>query len=56
MHKYILSEEAEKDIEEIFDFDEYKFGFSQAIKYLSDIQNQITAIAVNPGIGKKRKK
>lgn len=54
MYRYILSEQAEKDIEEIFDFGEYKFGFSQAIKYLSDLQNQITAIAVNPEIGKKR--
>jgi len=54
VYKYILSEEAEKDIEEIFDFGEYKFGFSQAIKYLSDIQDQIEAITTNPGIGKKR--
>ena len=33
MLKYVLSEETEKDIEEIFDFGEYKFGNAQAISY-----------------------
>lgn len=54
MSKYVLSEEAENDIEEIFDFGEYKFGHSQAIEYLLRLQDHFESLASNPDIGKQR--
>jgi toxin ParE1/3/4 len=54
MVRYILSEEAENDIEQIFDFGEYKFGRSQAIDYLIGLQDHFEALANNPDIGKQR--
>ena len=54
MLKYVLSEEAEKDIEEIFDFGEDKFGNAQAITYLIGLEEHFEALTKNPDIGKKR--
>lgn len=54
MSKYVLSEEAENDIEEIFDFGEYKFGNALAITYLMGLKEHFEALAKNPDIGKKR--
>lgn len=54
MSKYILSEEAETDIEVIFDFGEYKFGYLQAITYLTELQNHFESLSINPHIGKQR--
>ena len=54
MARYILSEEAENDIGQIFDFGEYKFGRSQAIDYLIGLQDHFEALAYNPDIGKQR--
>jgi len=53
MSKYILSEEAETDIEVIFDFGEYKFRYLQAITYLTELQNHFFSLSINPHIGKK---
>lgn len=54
MSKYVLAEEAENDIEEIFDFGENKFGNAQAITYLIGLEEHFEALAKNPDIGKKR--
>lgn len=54
MPRYTLSREAENDIEEIFDFGEYKFGHEQAIKYLIGLQEHFELLAKNPKIGKQR--
>ncbi|SDB59011.1 toxin ParE1/3/4 [Flavobacteriaceae bacterium MAR_2010_188] len=54
MSKYVLSEEAGNDIEEIFDFGAYKFGNAQALNYLINMQGHFEALAKNPLIGKKR--
>ena len=54
MSKYVLSEEAENDIEEIFEFGEFKFGKAQAISYLIQMEEYFVFLAENPGIGKKR--
>ncbi|HCO82175.1 MAG TPA: plasmid stabilization protein [Arenibacter sp.] len=54
MSKYVLSQEAENDIEEIFEFGEYKFGKAQAISYLIQMEEHFVLLAENPGIGKKR--
>ena len=54
MSKYVLAQEAENDIEEIFDFGESKFGKAQAITYLIQMEEYFVLLAENPGIGKKR--
>lgn len=54
MYTYFLSDEAENDVEDIFDFGKYKFGYNQAIKYLDGLELQFELIARNPKIGKLR--
>jgi len=52
---YVLSQEADNDIEDIFEYGEIKFGAYQAIEYLIGMNNNIEAIAKNPDIGIERK-
>lgn len=52
---YVLSQEADNDIEDIFEYGEHQFGISQAIEYLIGLNNHFNAIANNPDIGKERK-
>ena len=54
MSKYVLSQEADNDIEEIFEFGEYKFGKARALSYLIQMEEHFVLLAENPGIGKKR--
>ena len=35
---YKLSESADQDLEDIFDYTEVEFGMDQAISYLSDLE------------------
>lgn len=51
---YILSEIADKDLEDIFDYTFDEFGFNQAEKYLLEIEEIFQHLIVNPQIGKKR--
>ena len=51
---YILSEIADKDLEDIFDYTFDEFGFDQAEKYLLEIEEIFQHLIVNPQIGKKR--
>ena len=37
-NKYILSREADNDLEKIFDYTLEEFGFNQAVKYLEEIE------------------
>lgn len=55
MNGYVLSKEADNDIENIFEYGEYQFGTSQAIEYLIGLNNLFHTIANNPNIGKERK-
>ena len=52
---YVLSQEADNDIEHIFEYGEYKFGTSQAITYLIGMSAHFDVIAKNPNIGIERK-
>lgn len=54
IYLYVLSEEAVADIDEIFEFGEYKFGYDQAIKYLIGLDEQFQKLANNPHIGRER--
>lgn len=52
---YVLSQESDNDIENIFEYGEFKFGTAQAIEYLIGMTNHLEAIAKNPDIGIERK-
>jgi len=54
MNTYVLSEEAELDIDEIYGFGVYKFGTGQAVKYLIGLEEHIQALGKNPDIGRHR--
>ena len=51
---YILSEIADKDLEDIFDYTFDEFGFDQAEKYLLEFEEIFQNLIINPQIGKKR--
>lgn len=51
---YILSEIADKDLEDIFDYTVDEFGFDQAEKDLLEIEEIFQNLIANPQIGKKR--
>ena len=57
---YILSEIADKDLEDIFDYTFDEFGFDQAEKYLLEIEEIFQNLIINPQINsvlnKKNKK
>jgi len=51
---YILSEAADQDLEDIFNFTLHKFGFDQAEKYLLEIDLVFQNLIVHPELGKRR--
>lgn len=50
---YILSEAADKDLEDIFDYTFEDFGFNQAEKYLLEIEEIFQNLILNPQIRQK---
>lgn len=54
MNNYILSQEADNDLENIFDFTNAKFDLNQAFIYLSDIEELFCKLVLNPEIGRVR--
>lgn len=54
INKYILSQEADFDLEEIFEYTYEEFGLNQAIKYLSEIDEIFIKIVNIPQIGRTR--
>lgn len=51
---YILSEIADEDLEDIFDFTMTEFGFEQAEKYFNEIEDVFQSLLINQELGKKR--
>lgn len=51
---YELSPEADRDLEDIFDYTEREFGIDQAIEYLSGFEGMFTKLVHNPELGKER--
>lgn len=51
---YILSEIADEDLEDIFDYTLNEFGFEQAEKYLLEIEELFQNLILNPYLGKIR--
>ncbi|MDT7827393.1 type II toxin-antitoxin system RelE/ParE family toxin [Pricia sp. S334] len=54
MNRYVLAEAAKNDLQEIYDFGIYKFGHSQATRYLEGLRGHFEALTKNPDIGKQR--
>lgn len=54
MNHYKLSQEADIDLDEIFDYSEDAHGFNQAVEYLSELETVFNALVLNPEIGRKR--
>ncbi len=55
MTKVILSEAADTDLEDIFDYTLKEFGLDQAISYVSEFDDTFETISENPEIGRERK-
>ena len=53
-NNYILSREADNDLEKIFDYNLEEFGFNQAVKYLGEIDEVFVKIINTPEIGRSR--
>lgn len=51
---YKLSLEAERDLEDIFDYTVREFGIDQAITFVSDFEGVFMNLVVNPELGRKR--
>lgn len=52
--RYELSAAADRDLDDIFDYTTAKFGFDQAVKYLTDFEILFSQLAANPHLGKSR--
>ena len=55
MKKVILSEAADVDLEDIFDYTLDEFGVDQAVSYVSGFDDVFDTISENPEIGRERK-
>lgn len=51
---YELSQEAEQDLSDIFDYTEIEFGLDQAVQYLKDLDSCFILLSNNPSIGRER--
>lgn len=50
----LLSEIADADLEDIFDYTVNEIGFEQAVKYLTEIEEIFLHLLINPESGRKR--
>lgn len=53
-NRYELSNKADIDLEEIFDYTKNEFGINQAIKYVSEFSSKFNHLLINPTIGRHR--
>ncbi|MBE9490246.1 MAG: type II toxin-antitoxin system RelE/ParE family toxin [Bacteroidetes bacterium] len=54
LKRYVLSEEADSDLDAIFDYTENEHSFNQAVSYLNDLEAVFKKLLINPEIGRKR--
>lgn len=52
--RYRLSLEADRDLEDIFDYTAREFGSDQAVSYVNGFEEVFLGLAANPGRGRKR--
>jgi toxin ParE1/3/4 len=53
---YELSQNADQDIDEIFNYTHAEYGFDQAVNYLKELEEVFIQLQKNPQLGKKREK
>ena len=53
-YSYILSKEADNDLQEIYDYTVEKFGADQAIKYLVGLEELFFVLCAHPHTGRMR--
>lgn len=51
---YVLSDEADNDLNDIFDYTEQEHGFDQAILYITAFETLFKRLVSNPEIGRQR--
>ncbi len=51
---YDLTEQAEQDLEDIFDYTVSEFGVDQAIRYVSEFEGVFENLAANTELGRER--
>lgn len=51
---YYLSEQADADLETIFEYTVQEFSVDQAITYLTELDDLFNALCINPEMGKSR--
>jgi len=54
MHKYILTREADLDLDGIWEYSYKQWGKTQANKYLNKLEEHFFMLAENPYLGKRR--
>lgn len=54
LKSFLLTKDADSDLDEIFDYTEDEYGFNQAVKYLSDLNNLFEQLVKNPNLGRER--
>lgn len=52
--QYELSQEADKDLEDIFDYTVTNFGIEQAVMYVSAFEQTFENLCNNPMLGRER--
>ena len=52
--QYFLSEAADEDLSDIYEYTIRKFGEGQAVRYLASLDDLFGAICIEPGIGRER--
>ncbi|KPM33858.1 Plasmid stabilization system [Croceitalea dokdonensis DOKDO 023] len=55
LKSFLLSNDADADLDKIFDYTEAEHDFNQAVKYFSDLDNLFEQLVKNPNLGKERK-
>lgn len=51
---YVLSQFADEDLEEVFDYTMAEFGIKQAIKYVDEFEHKFSMLIENAELGRSR--
>ncbi len=54
LSEYKLTQEADNDLDQIFDYTEIEFGFDQAVRYLTEMRMLFDKLVVTPQLGRTR--
>ena len=52
--RYVLSQEADLDLNSIFDYTVKAYGFDQAVTYLNELEVVFNKLLLHPEMGRKR--